>query len=129
MRAKRYAFFCDLAKLVQTEDLKASGIGQNRSRPRHEAMQSTKVAHGFDSRAQVEVISVAEKNLNAEFLENVLGHGFDRRRGADGHEHRRFDLAVRREQPPSASGAGMSLDLELDGHLCLPCDCSNGTTG
>ena len=71
---------------------------------------------GFDSGTQVEVIGVAEKNLNSEFFENVLRHAFDGRYRAHRHEHRGFDLAVRREQPPGASSAGAGLDMELNGH-------------
>jgi hypothetical protein len=40
---------------------------------------------------------------DAEFFENILRDRFHRRDRAHGHEHRSFDLAMRREQ---ASGAG-----------------------
>lgn len=80
-------------------------------------MQAAKLADGFDSRTQVEVIGIAEKNLNSELLENVLGHAFDCRHSADRHEHRRFYFPVRRDHAPGASSACARLDLELNGHL------------
>src|ERR1022692_110957 len=89
-------------------------------------MQPAEAAHSFDSRTQIEVIGIAEKDLNAEFLENVLGHALYCRCRTDRHEHRGFDLAVRRDKPPGASLACTGLDMELNGHSSLLCDCSNG---
>src|SRR5271155_2062719 len=70
VRTKRHAFFGDLAQLVQAENLESAGIGQDGLRPRHEAMQPAQPSNGFDSRTQVEVIGIAEKNLDAEFFQN-----------------------------------------------------------
>ncbi len=77
MRAKCNPFLVDFAKLVQAENLEAAGIGQDRPRPRHETMQPAQLADGFHPGTQVEVIGIAEKNLNPEFFQNVLRHAFD----------------------------------------------------
>ena len=116
MRAERHAFFGDLAQIVQAENLEAAGVGENRPRPRHEAMQSAQLADLLDSRPQVEVISVSQKNLDAEFLENVLRNALDRGQRSHRHEDWGFDFAMRRDQTAGAGGAGVSLDLEIDGH-------------
>ena len=116
MRAERHALFSHFAQLVQAENLEAAGIGQDRPRPRHEPMQAAHLADGFHSRTQVEVIGIAEKNLNPELFENILRHAFDGRNGAHGHKYRGFDLAVRSEQAPGAGRAGVALDMELCGH-------------
>src|ERR1700722_8940188 len=117
MRAKGNAFFGHFAQLVQAENLEAAGIGKDRPGQSHKTMQAPKLTHDFDSRTQVEVISVAEENLDAKLFENVLGHGFDSPSRAYRHEHRSFDLAVRRVQATAASFAGAGLDLELHGQL------------
>ena len=44
---EQHAFFGDLAQAVQTEDLKAAGIGQDRPRPGHELVQSAQLADGL----------------------------------------------------------------------------------
>src|SRR5580700_1149885 len=116
MRTKRHALLADFAELVQAENLEAAGIGQNRPRPRHETMQTAHLAHGFDPGTQVEVISIAEKNLDSELFENILRHAFDGRDGAHGHEYGGFDLAVRSMQAPGTRRAGTALDMELNGH-------------
>jgi len=62
------------------------------------------------------VIGVAEKNLDAEFFENVLRNGFDRGDRADGHKDWGFDLTVGGEQTPGAGSAADGFDLKLAGH-------------
>jgi hypothetical protein len=81
-------------------------------------VQPSQLADGFHPRTQVEVVSIAEKNLNPEFLENILRHAFNCRYRADGHEYRGFDFAMRREQPAGASSACAGIDMKLYGH-CL----------
>ena len=85
-------------------------------------MQSTQLAHLLDSRPQVEVISVSQKNLNPKFLENVLRNALNRGQRSNGHEDRGFDFAVGRNQTSGAGRTISSVNLELDRH-CE--DCSN----
>ncbi len=118
MRAKGDAFLGDFAQIVQAEHLEAAGIGEDRARPCHETVQASELADGLDSRTQIEVISVAEKNLNPEFLENILRHGFDGSYRAHGHEHGGLDGAVRRAEAADSGLLAGGLDVELDGHSC-----------
>ncbi len=112
MRAKRHAFFRHLAQFVQTENLEAAGVGENRARPRHEAMQPAQLADLLDSRPQIKMVGISQKNLDAEFFQNVLRDAFDRRQGSHRHEDWRFDDAVRRGQPAGAGSAGGGFDLK-----------------
>ncbi len=50
MRAECDTFLGNFAKLIQTENLEAPGIGQDGPRPCHETMQAAQLADGFDSR-------------------------------------------------------------------------------
>ena len=116
MRAKCDAFFADFAQFVQAENLEAAGIGKDRARPRHKTVEPAEPSNGLDSRTQVKMIGIAEKNLDAEFFENVLRHGFHRRRRSHRHEHGGFDLAVRSEQSAPRARARVRLDSEINGH-------------
>ena len=122
MRAKGHAFLRDLAQFVQAENLEAAGVGENRARPGHEAMQSAQLADLLHPRPQVKMVGVPQKNLDAELFQNVLRDAFDRGQGSDRHEDRSFDYAVRRGQAAGASRAGSSFDLKRDGQRW---DCSN----
>lgn len=117
VRAKGDAFLGDFTQIVQAEDLEAAGIGEDGARPCHETMQASEVADGIDSRAQIEVIGIAQKNLDAEFFENILRHGFDGRDRADGHENRSLDLAVGSKQTAGPSGPRVRVKVKFDGHL------------
>ncbi len=81
-------------------------------------MQASEVANGFDSRPQIKMIGIAQKNLDAEFFENVLRDSFNSSSSAYWHEHWSFDLAMRRTQATAAGRAGVGLNSELNGH-CL----------
>ena len=69
--------------------------------------------------SQIEMVGVAENDLGAQFFEDVLGNGLHRRDGADGHEDRRFDLAMRRDDASGASAAIASFDGEGEGHCSI----------
>lgn len=114
MGTKSYAFFGDLAQFIQAENLKATGIGKDGARPGHEAVEATELADGCDSGPQIQVIGVAEQNLNAELFEDILGNGFDRCRGADGHKDGSFNFAVGRGQARRAGGSGAGVKFELE---------------
>ena len=116
MRAEGHAFGADGAQLVEAENLESPGVGENRPGPRHETMQAAELADLFHSRPQVEVIGIAEKNLDPEFFKNVLRNALDGGQRADRHEHRRFDLPVRGEQAAGTGRAGSRFDVKLEGH-------------
>ena len=121
MRAESHAFLGHLAQFVQTENLETAGVGENRARPRHETVQPAQLAHLLDSRPQIKMVGIAQQNLYAEFLQNVLRHAFHRRQSSDRHEYRSFDYAMRSGQPPSAGRALGRFDLKGNGQ---PEDCS-----
>jgi hypothetical protein len=118
--AKGYPFLIDFAQLIEAKDLKASGVGQNGARPGHKAMQAPEFADLLDSGAQVEVVGVAEKNLNPEIFEQVLRNAFHRGQGSDRHENRSFDFAVRRQQAAGARRLGTEFNLKRNRH-CRDC--------
>ena len=109
-------FLGDLAQIVQAENLKAAGIGQNGTRPGHEPVQSSQLLYLCYPRPQVKVVGVAQQNLDTEFLEDVLRNAFDRGERADGHEHRRLDFAMRSGETATAGCTGLCLNLELKRH-------------
>ena len=113
VRSKRNAFLLDLAQLIQAEYLKAARVGENGARPRHEAVQSAQFSDLLDAGPQIEVISVGEKDLNAEFFQSVLGNALDRGQCADRHEDRSLDFAVRSEQASTAGGSDGGINFEL----------------
>lgn len=116
MGAERDSVFADFAQVVQAEHLKAAGVGEDGSRPRHEAVQAAQAPDSFDAGAQVKVIRVAQKNLNAEFFEKMLRHALDRSQRPDGHKHGSLDFAMRRKQASGAGATASGLDVELKGH-------------
>jgi hypothetical protein len=64
---------------------------------------------------QIQVIGVAEQNVRAERLELLVRDALDRTLGADRHERRRLDDAMRRRHP-SAARAGVGVrQVEAEG--------------
>ena len=86
----------DLSEFGKAEDLKPPGVGQNRTRPAHEAVQPAEPAHGFMTRAQVEVVGIGENNGRIDFVEEFLRRdAFHRGLGANGHKDGRRNHTVR----------------------------------
>ena len=102
MRAEDHAFVRDFSQIGETENLKAARIGEDRSRPGHEAVQAAEPADAFVAGTQIQMIGVAEQNLHAQFGERLLGERFHRAGGSHGHERGRVDHAVRRRQSTEA---------------------------
>jgi len=95
VRAEEHTFVRDLAQGIQTENLETTGVGENRPRPVHELMQAAKVPDSLEAGAQEKMICVAQDDLSVEIVQQIPGeHGFYGSLGADGHEHRRFDIAM-----------------------------------
>ena len=66
-------------------------------------MQSTVRGDDFEAGAQPQVKGVAEADLGADLVQVTRGHCFNRAVGADRHEDRCFDDAMRQGQA-AASG-------------------------
>src|SRR5579862_932005 len=88
-------------------------------------MQPTELPNLFDARTKIEVIGVAEKNLDTEFLEHILRHTLDRGNCANRHKDRCFYLAVWSGESAGARGACSSLNKKREGHFS---DCSGCIT-
>jgi hypothetical protein len=78
-------------------------------------MQASESADDFGAGAEIKMVGVAEKNLDAEVLEHGLGLAFDCRLRADGHEDGSFDGSVRSEELRAAGFAGGRADVEFEG--------------
>jgi len=63
------------------------------------------------------VIGIAQNNLRAQILENVLWDGLHRSSRADWHEGRRFNIAVGGADAGLAGRAGLGLDSEGQSHI------------
>ncbi len=98
------AFLGDLAQRAEREDLEAAGVGEDRFVPAHEAVQAAVRGDDLQPRAQPQVEGVAEADLRTDLVEVARRHRLDRAVGADRHEDRRLDDAVRQRQPAAACG-------------------------
>ena len=79
-------------------------------------MQTAELANLFDSRSQVKMISIAEKNFDAKLFEDVLRNTFYCGLRPDRHENRSVDSAMRNNQAPAAGCAAGFYDFELKRH-------------
>ncbi len=99
-------------RVLQREDLVAARVGEDRPVPAHEAVQAAELGDHVLARAEVQVVRVAEEDRSADRAQLVGVDGLDGRLGADGHEGRRLDLAVRRVQHARARLAVCGRDRE-----------------
>src|SRR6185437_6651244 len=68
-------------------------VSEDRPLPVHEAVKLAQLFHAFMAGPQIEMISVAENDLRADFLAKLLGrHGFHSALRADRHENRGLNL-------------------------------------
>ena len=102
MRLEGDARLVDLAQLRQRHDLEAAGVGEDRERPVHEAVQPAEARDALRAGPQHQVVGVAEHHVGAERLHLIRVHGLDGRRRADRHEGGRADDAARH---PDFAGA------------------------
>ena len=116
VRPEGYAIFGEFAQVAEREDLEAAGIGEHRAGPGHEPVQSAKFADLLVPRPEIKMIGVAEDDLRAEFLENILRNGLNGSDGADRHEDGSFHDAVREFHAPGARESVLGFDLEFQGH-------------
>ena len=113
MRLERDAVRVELTQLRQRHDLEAAGIGQDRTRPVHEAMQPAKRGDAFGAGAQHQVVGVAEHDLGAGRAHRIGGHRLHRAGRADRHEGRRRDVAVRgRDRTPVRAAPSVAIDAD-----------------
>ena len=96
----------DFAEGVKGEDLKAAGVSEDGARPTDEAMQAAHATDGLVAGTQIEMVSVAEDDFDAEGFERVLRDGFDGALRADGHEDGGFDGLMGQEETAATATRG-----------------------
>jgi hypothetical protein len=106
VRPKLDAAVGDFAQRREAEDLVSAAVGQDRSAPTHELVQTTQLAHHPGARTQRQMIRVGKHDLGTDVLvqlsrrEAFYGAG-----SSDRHEDRRFDPAVSGRENAAAGRA------------------------
>ena len=84
-----HAFLGEFAYAREREDLEPTAVGEYRSVPTVELVQSAGAFENVEPRPQIEVIGVAQYDLGFYVVAQlVLMHGFDAAYGSYGHEYR-----------------------------------------
>ena len=86
----------------QGKNLIAAGVGEHRAIPVHEAMDAAEAFEHFESGTKQQVVGVGEEHARAGRLEAVDRLRFDCRLGADRHEDRSLDFAMKSSERRSA---------------------------
>ncbi len=74
--------------LAKTKDLEAAGIGQDRTGPVHEAVQTSQGLDDFHAGTQEKMIGVRQDDLRAQSFKLFRGHSLDCGLGAHRHKNR-----------------------------------------
>ncbi len=105
----------DVPRLVlQREHLEPAGVREHRTGPPDETVEATEALDHVGAGLQHQVVRVAENDAHAEPFEVDRVERAHRTAGADDHEARRRELAVRGGRSPGASEAFGRLDGEAD---------------
>ena len=108
----------DFAQAGEAEDLEAAGIGEDGVGPGHEAVESAHLTDWLVAGTKVEMVGVGEQDFDAEVVGEVaLIETLDGGLGADGHEDRGFDDAVRGVEQAGAGAGGGTFGDDLEGDL------------
>jgi hypothetical protein len=84
--------------MAKGEDLKTTGVGQDRPLPTHHLVESSQFANRVGSRPDGEMVCVGEDHLGANRTQLIRGHPFYGALGSDRHESGSLDLASRCRQ-------------------------------
>ena len=95
MRIELDAVRFDFPDPGKAENLVTAAVGENRQFPVHEPVQPAGGADDVESGPDAEMVGVAEDDLRAHLAEFARVERLDAGLGTDGHEHRRFDDAMR----------------------------------
>ena len=97
MGGKGYTLLLDLSELCKRENLKSAAVGQDRTVPAREPVESAKLLNKLITRANMEMIGVAKLNLGMNVLEVIcVKRTLYRSAGCDILKGRRFDRSVNR---------------------------------
>ncbi len=95
VRAESAAFRRKFAHLREREHLKSAAVGKNRPVPVLELVEAAGLAENLKTRAQVEMVGVAEYNLGLDVLHQVpVVDALDGTYRPHGHEYRRLNRTV-----------------------------------
>ena len=94
----------DGAELRERENLEAAAVGQDRLVPVHELVETTRGTDDLATRAEIQVVGIAEQDLGAGIGDLLRGEPLDRGLRAHRHEDRRANLPVGGLQDAEASG-------------------------
>src|SRR5262249_23593461 len=113
-------FVCDLWQVRKAHALETAGIGEDRPRPIHEAVQAAERRDAFGARTQYQVIGVGKHDVGAGCTHRLGREAFHRCLGADRQERRGSDCAVRRRDLTAARSAIGGKQAEREGfrHRC-----------
>src|ERR1051326_6212237 len=115
MGAELDAVFIELAQIAKAPDLESARVGEDGALPAHEPMQTAHLADGIDTGAEIQVISVAEQDLDPELVEHRLGNALHGALRPDGHEYWSLNGRVRKVQVAAARGTFTGNDFEAQG--------------
>jgi hypothetical protein len=115
VRAESDTLGGDLPEGGQRKELIASGVGQDVALPAGKRVEPACGADDVDARSEVEVIGVAEYEVDAHLLQPLMRDGLDGSIGSDRHEERGFDRSVRQldTRLPGLRAAVCCRDLEF----------------
>src|ERR1043166_10224395 len=99
MGLEAHAFLTHTCQGPKTEDLKTSTIGENRGRPTHEGMQTAKAADEVVTRAEEEVIGIAQDDMRPAGQQVAGAQRLDRGLGANWHKYRSIEGSMRGVEP------------------------------
>ena len=91
VRLKLDSFIRHLAKLCETEYLKASAIGEDHLLPRYEAMQSAELIDDLMTGPQIKMICVAENDSRSCLFKHLLGERLNGALSSDWHKRWRIE--------------------------------------
>ena len=95
MALKFTTFLTEFTDACQREDLKTTRVGQYRTIPSIELMQSAGLTKDVESRTKIEMIGIAKDNLSLHlFTQFCEMDSFYTPHRSDGHKDRRHDLTV-----------------------------------
>ena len=120
MTTELASLLAQLSDTGQGEDLETTRVGQDRTVPCVELMQATGLTQGVETRAQVQVVGVAQDDLSlhlfTEFREMNTLHATT---GTNGHEDWRLDLSVVSGDNAGAGTTVWVCMLQFECHLLL----------
>ena len=79
----------------ETEHLVTAAVGEDRTVPPDEPMETARARDDVIARLEVEVIRIAQDDLGPDVFHVALSHRLHRPARPDGHESRRLHHAVR----------------------------------